>query len=408
MSASSNTSRIALVFASVALLATEVILFRGAVDSSREVAPANIGRGESVAEVTAPGVEITNPAERRDAESNALPAEPEPATAHGAPFTITARVKDRSDQFIERAELALLFPNRDPFSSQYDDTTGRAQTRLLAIADGEEEAREIDFMLLQPRGEPAGLWFSLPPGFEGRLVLIIHDAEADRVDYRVGDTEPIFRVDLAAIRAQFATLTIGVDAEFASDGFIVRVETDSNGIDGLSIDRSKDRGETRFVVITDEHGRATSVRRGGERRSFGPPIVLSALLPGVYRIAARSDSAAFEPAVVTLAAREERSVTLVAAPRCDVKLRVWPPVGRKLPEIGTPEIRLAALDVMFPQQNGISERLVVDGGGGRQFVEFTFRGLPPGSVVFLVATSESSASLAPGDNGVIDMRLPER
>lgn len=370
-----------------AIVGVVIALLRDTGDAPIEV-PASVRDGSPeqvlISPVIAPDLEIERVRAGENAPGVRSLAEEAPARDREPGFvSVRARVAEPSGRWLDYAQVNHLLPNRDPFSSFIDFTPARGACELRALDSVTQRTRALEFHVTMLRDGSTALSFDLSTTFVGSLLLVTRDLEASRVAYRVGDPDPVFVVDLAALRRRFATITIDLAGVAASRvPFLVRVEREGGSRD-------------------DFDGRLES--------SNGERLELRDMPAGRYHIAAHAEGRGVEPAVIDVVAGEVRAVDLVVTEECRIEVRVFTDaverrersaevhIGAPAALVGTERIRLPMERVVV----GVAEpSSAVDGS-----LSLRYAGLPPGPLVLVSGSDTLALSLRPGDNGVVDFVL---
>lgn len=306
------------------------------------------------------------------------------AAPDDARVEVTARVADRSGRFLDYHEICRLLPNRDPFSSHVDFTPARGVCELRRVDPLRGVARAIDFGVTMQRDGSTLLLFDLPAGFAGALLLVTRDVEASRVDYRAGDPDPVFVVDLAALEARFATLAI----DLAGEGF----------------------ERTPFRVRVERAGSVGDAFDGFMESPNGEPLVLRDLPAGRYRIAAHAEGCGIRPVECDLAAGATHEVELAVVEESRIVVRVH--LGAERRRAGADAVKLRAPDafvgpdrIRLPMARVVTEQVEGPGDEAAEVLSLRYVGLPPGPLLLASGADTLDLSLRPGDNGVVDFVL---
>ncbi len=315
-------------------------------------------------------------------------------TVEGGRVVVEAHIADLEGVELERKHVLFLLPNRHPYRSALDGIPAKGRSAIVAIDSAPGASREgvdVDCVLRDLYGGRSGISFELDAAFAGVLELIVRDSVVSRLDWKVGDPDPVFRVDLAAIRGRLATLRIGLE--------------------GLPPDAVPD-----FVVRVEREGDLFGEGLSGEARSIArSPLVLNSLPAGKYRIAARSDSLAIAPAVVELHEGEDRRVDLVVVPEARVTIRFIPYRGESPSEFTSLsswsglEVRTLGGAMRHPQGCARVSKMVAapvpaasDGtSDGSYGVDVEIAGLVPGPCILLVGSNRLDANLVAGENPML-------
>lgn len=299
-------------------------------------------------------------------------------------ISVRARVADLSGRWLPYDEVSSLLPNRDPLSSFTDLTPARGACELRAIDSLTRRIREIPCHVMHERDGSTALCFDVERDFVATLQLISRDQEVSRVDFRAGDPDPVFLVDLAAQKARLATLRIrlGSDESLALP-FQARIEREDGGIDAFD----------------------------GEMRSWnGEMLVLESLPAGTYRITGVLAGHGIAPAQIVLEAGADETVTLESTEECGVVVRlrlsaVFRREGTRNVEVDAPAAYVGTPFVRVPMESVMLGRVPDASNEMAETISLRYGGLPPGPLLLVLGSDSKTLVLQPGDNGIVDFEL---
>jgi len=281
---------------------------------------------------------------------------------------VIGRITDMNGNPLTYAELEFLLPNHDPLSSAFDPyAESRGDSDIRAIPEGYERGfrgYQQMFTLADSR-----FAIDLPATFRGRLELVVRDQVIDQQVFAVGDPEPWFQVDVAAIRVGLATLQLRVHGP---DRWTATITREDGSI----------FGESEAVL---------------DSASLNDPrdVVLEGIAPGTCVVQICSEQLAFAPQRVELLSG--RTTTMDFHPVEGGFLRLKLTSADHLPPLTSPRVRHSSFGVP------IATSAIPFGSNGP--AELRIGPLPPGFITVVLAAHGLEAEIRAGETTEYTLEL---